>query len=336
MHPLSRQYCKTRTGQVFTANGAEYELMGKIGDGAAGIVRKVKVRSSGKHVAVKFMAPDPKYIDPSAFDEVAQRFKREGMRGAGLEHENLVKIIAYEDNEDGTCFDKKAVENPFIVMEYIKGCTLESLIRSMSQFNSYYNYYQKQTIYNKQTLAIALNISRALEYLHHLKITHRDVKPANIFLSTNSPRRVPSIIKLGDFGVTKWGDYRASYATGSLTVSHQQGLGTLKYMSPEQSIKPKNVTVRSDMFSFGITLYELFTGTILPSPHHVFEIMNARNSRGTIAGKLYSIGVRCPYGEEERLFELILDMFLSGDKGRPSSTKTKGIIEVMYRNILEE
>lgn len=329
-HPLSRQFCNAAAGQIFTANGVEYELLGLIGDGAAGIVRKVKVRSSGKQVAVKFLAPDPKYIDLSAFNEVAQRFKREGIRGAGLEHANLVRILAYEDNENGSCFEEKAVKNPFIVMELVKGCTLESLIRNMSSNMA-------GLCYNKQVLAIALNLSRALEYLHGLKIIHRDVKPANIFLSTNSLGRVPSVIKLGDFGVTKWGDFRAAYATGILTVSHQQGLGTLKYMSPEQSVKPKDVTVRSDMFSLGITLYELFTGKSLPSPHHVFEIMMARNSRGTVGGKLIGLGIHCPpYGEEERLFELILDMFLQGAKGRPSSIKTRGILEMMYDNIIEE
>jgi len=330
LHPLSRQYCKSRTGQRFAANGIEYELLGKIGDGAAGIVRKAKVRSTGRLVAVKFLAPDPKYIELSAFDEVAQRFKREGIRGAGLDHNNLVKILTYEDNEEGSCFEKKTVKNPFIVMEYIKGCTLESLIRNMSLSNL------KDLYYNKQTLAIALNVSQALEYLHSVKIVHRDVKPANIFLSTNALGRVPAIIRLGDFGVTKWGDFRAAYATGSLTVSHQQGLGTLKYMSPEQSVRPKDVTVRSDMFSFGITLYELFTGRILPSPHHIFEIMRARDSRGTVTGKLLTLRVNCPYGEVERLFELILDMFLSGAKGRPSSINTRGIIDVMYRSMLEE
>ena len=137
-HPLSRQHCNSRNGQVFTANGIEYQLMGKIGDGAAGIVRKAKVRSSSRKVAVKFLAPDPKYIEFSAFDEVAKRFKREGTRGAGLDHENLVKILAYEDNEEGSCFEKKAVRNPFIVMEYIRGCTLGELKVSGPFFGRFY------------------------------------------------------------------------------------------------------------------------------------------------------------------------------------------------------
>jgi len=79
----------------------------------------------------------------------------------------------------------------------------------------------------------------------------------------------------------KWGDFHASVSTGLLTVTTQKGLGTLKYMSPEAAVRPKDVTVRADVYSFGVTLFELFTAQILASAHHVFEIMNARLSHGT-------------------------------------------------------
>lgn len=319
MHPLSRNLLKARKGQVFTAKGIEYELLGMIGNGAAGVVRKARVRSTGQVRAVKFLAPDPKYIDPNAFDDVAQRFRREGIRGAELDHENLVKIIAYEDNAEGACFGHGAVTNPFLVMEYTRGCTLESILLRTSSDPFYCG-----ILLDHRTLSIAVKVCRSLDYLHGLKIVHRDVKPANIFLSKTAPDKVPSVVKLGDFGVTKWGDFRAAYATGTLTVSHQQGLGTLKYMSPEQAVRPKKVTVRSDMFSLGITLFELFTGHVLPSPHHVFEIMTARKARGAVVGKLREIGVVCSFGYEARLFELILDMFLQGPKGRPTSARTLG------------
>src|SRR4029077_1950057 len=134
------------------------------------------------------------------------------------------------------------------------------------------------------------------------KVVHRDVKPANIFLSSATPESIPSMVKLGDFGVTKWGDFLATAASGSLTVTKQQGLGTLKYMSPEQAVRPRDVTVRSDIFSLGITFFELFTGRILDSPHHVFEIMMARNSRDSTMGKMIKLGFRAPY-EEMDVFE---------------------------------
>ena len=92
----------------FDAGSKKYRLSGKIGDGAAGIVRKAIDIQTGKHVAVKFLAPDPKYIDKNAFDDVEQRFRREGLRGLGLDHENLVKILAYDDNNGGSAFKSKS------------------------------------------------------------------------------------------------------------------------------------------------------------------------------------------------------------------------------------
>jgi hypothetical protein len=71
-------------------------------------------------VAVKVLAPDPKYIDQAAFDDVEQRFKREGSRGAQRRDDNLVTILAYEANEDGCCFEKGSIKNPFIVMNMCK------------------------------------------------------------------------------------------------------------------------------------------------------------------------------------------------------------------------
>lgn len=203
-------------------------------------------------------------------------------------------------------------------MEYVKGRTLESFIKKNSNSKL-----QDSTCVNFQTLSIAKRIASALSYLHQYKMIHRDVKPANVFLSTTDERHVPTFVKLGDFGVTKWGDFRASAVSGTLTVTKQQGLGTLKYMSPEQALRPRDVTVRSDIYSLGITLFELFTGRILESPHHVFEIMMARNSRDSVMGKMISLGFRPSYAELD-VFELVLDMFLGSPKGRPTSGTVAG------------
>lgn len=317
MHDLARSKCRCERGQKFSAVGRTYRFQGALGNGAAGLVRKAEDSQSGRIVAVKVLAPDPKYIDVAHFDDVAERFKREGIRGARLRHENLIEIIAYEENAKGCCFEDAGVRNPFLVMEYIKGRTLESFIRKMSTSA------HRSTHVTFQTLTIAQRVASALGYLHSYNVVHRDVKPANIFLSAIDGYHAPTFVKLGDFGVTKWGDLLWKTTSGTLTMTNQKGLGTQKYMSPEQAVRPKEVTVRSDIYSLGITLFELFTGQILESQHHVFEIIIARNSRKSVMGKMLSLGIE-PRMEELDLFELILDMFLGSPKGRPASATVAG------------
>lgn len=318
IHPLDREACTPKVGQGFTAGGRQYEMQGKLGDGAVGLVRKAVDTDSGRAVAIKFLAPDPKYIEVAAFDDVAERFRREGLRGAALRHENLVEILAYEDNRDGSCFSDREVTNPFIVMEFVRGRTLESLIKKMSSDNP------NPPFINKYTLHIAWSVARGLLYLHERKIVHRDVKPANIFISGDHEDLEVGDVKLGDFGVTKWGDFLAATMMGGLTLTSQQGLGTFKYMSPEQAVRPKEVTVRADMFSFGISCFELFSGRLLPSPHHVFEIMNARNMRTSITGKLLAVGLPHMDSFEESIFSDLLDMFYQSPGNRPTSKQTVG------------
>ncbi len=323
-HPLSRSLCRPQTGMRVHAGRRDYVLQGALGDGAVGLVRKARDVVSGAQVAIKFLAPDPKYIDPTVFEDVADRFRREGLRGTGLHNEHLVRIIAHEDNVDGSAVVKRAVRNPFLVMELVPGRTLESLIRHLDS--------KSPTHITRQTLAIAAALARALQHLHERKLVHRDVKPANVFLSTTRAGATPSIIKLGDFGVTKWGDFLAATTTGTLTVTSQQGLGTLKYMSPEQATRPKEVTVKSDMFSLGITLFELFTGRILLSPHHVYEIVNTRHMRGTgVGGRLLSLGLPAGPGDVA-VFEPILEMFLAAS-GRPTSKQIAGRFEFLAERL---
>ena len=283
--------------------------------------------SDGARRAVKFLAPDAKYIEESAFDDVATRFRREGERGARLDHPHLIKIFSYCENEDGSAFEHREPKNPFIVMEQVQGRTLENHIRKFRSTT-------KQFTISQETLHIGIQVANALYELHRMKLIHRDVKPANVFISKRSSEGLLPLVKLGDFGIVKWGDFQASVSTGVLTVTNQKGLGTLKYMSPEQAISPRDITVRSDIYPLGITLFELFTGQILSSPHHVYEIMGARLNRGNTVSRYLLMGYHIR-PEDEHLAGLLLDMHRRGPTGRPSIDNVRGHLESEYERRYE-
>jgi serine/threonine protein kinase len=325
-HPLVRGKCRPKVGQHFEVSGRTYELRGKIGDGAVGLVRKAQPLSGREMFAVKFLAPDPKYIDPSSFEDVAHRFEREGKRGTHLDHNHLLKIVAYSDNKEGSAFKTGAPSNPFLVMEYLDGRTLENYIHGTPAGD------RGIFTINQDRLSIAIQICQALEYLKDTRLVHRDVKPANIFLrGTRRPARWHA--KLGDFGVVKWGDFHAAMATGTLTATSQRGLGTLKYMSPEQAVRPKTVTIKADIWSLGITLFELFTGQILASAHHVYELQAARRAHGTTWSRFGGMDYKLP-DENSDVADLVLDMFLAAD-GRPPIEKVRGRLEYAYESRFE-
>ncbi len=313
------------TGQRFVVGRETYVMGGAVGDGAVGLVRKAtRTRDSGV-VAVKLLAPDPKYIDENVFDDVAARFRREGERGLRLRHPHLVTIEGYSQNEGAAAFEQGGTSNPLLVMEFIRGRTLESYIRNLDDDED------GRFRITREKLNVAIQVAGAVEDLHQKRLVHRDIKPANIFLRRSDvPGELP-LAKIGDFGVMKRGDFHASLSTGLLTATTQKGLGTLKYMSPEAAIRPKEVTVRSDIYSIGITLFELFSGQILASAHHVFEIMNARLTRGTTTSRFLDMGYVLA-DEDEGIAEMILDMHLRGQSGRPSIEKVRGRLEWEYES----
>ena len=315
-----REGLDAASGQICLARGIEYLLGGKIGDGAIGVVRRATDRKTQKQFAVKFLAPETKYIEMASIDDIHARFRREGNRGAGLSHDYLVKIIAYEENENGSNFpDPSGPHNPFIVMELIQGTTLENFIRKRMHLGQ-----QKAFNITPQTLFIAYAIISALHYLHKRNIVHRDVKPANIFLTKVKEDDIPNIVKLGDFGVVKWGDFKASLASGTLTMTGHPNLGTLKYMPQEQALRPQDVDVRSDMYALGITLFELFTSQILPNIFHVLQLTQQRAQRGNVVSKLHNLGLGLLPNEYEDLFAHIYNMLSPTPGNRPSSKDMEG------------
>jgi len=325
-HPLFRENLLViQPGQVFVAGEKEYVIGGMLGDGAIGVVRKAREKSSGTERVIKLLAPDSKYIESASIDDISVRFKREGMRGQELDHENLIEVLAYEENVRGSSFVTgndvgRKPQVPFIVMDHGGNQTLDGYIKRAKR-----DVPKKSLNISEETLSIAYEVSKAIVYLHRRRLIHRDIKPANIFLTKSKPPRV----RLGDFGIVKWSDLKAAVATGTLTVSGQQGLGTLKYMPPEQSTNPKDVTVKSDMWSLGLTLWELFTNQVLPDYHFVYQLREVRMERSNLLGRMYKLGLGttiASYVELHTLMDSILDSFL-GQSSRPTSVRLSGMLK---------
>ncbi len=201
--------------------GGRFELLELIDQGGMGSVYRARSVDTGETVAVKALKPDVIAHDPALID----RFKREGEALRQLNHPHIVKIIdTVEQNEQH-----------FIIMEYVPGGSLDKLMR------------REERLSVQQTLEIALDIADALSRAHRLKIIHRDIKPANVLLATDGTPR------LTDFGVAQVGDERTRLTEVGAFV------GTIAYISPEVA-RGAPYDEKSDIWSFGVMLYEMLTG----------------------------------------------------------------------------
>jgi len=234
-----------------------YKVLSLLGQGGMGAVYKVFDVKLERYAALKILS-----LNTTRNSTFIERFKREARNQAKLMHPNIVSVYGFVEEKDVLG----------IAMEYIEGDTLESIIRDRGRIEFTY------------ALELVGQILNGIEFAHQQGFIHRDLKPSNIILDLNGNP------KIMDFGISKSMDELKSI------TQHNARPGTLLYMSPEQ-FGGNVITVKSDLYSLGITLYEMLVGTHPYNAQTIYEIIDSHVNK--LPAKVSSIIPTIPAAADE-------------------------------------